>query len=363
MGFDLMRLTRSILRAQYIAPLLTLLLCVPLVQAQDVTPTLAVPTPVFDAVGARFETNNYTPLIGEPFELRLVVEVPAEASVTMPAIPPDWPPFMVQEIGEVSVTNYGATSLYEMPMTVILWLPGDYLTAELSVSYQMPDGSAPISLRVAPGTFTVPSVLDEADLNLRPLKATIDLPYVSPLLGLGALAGIIAIIGVVFWWLKRNAGGSSGRWRLTASRELNPGEAALAQLNRIVTEEIPALIAYPMVADCLRTYIERRYELPAHDMSTDELFDLIDKQMLLSEKQRIGLLQILDWADLVKFAGLEPASASTKRLVNVSIGWLQASEAMFARQEALERKIAEQSGAQTDRLPMVQAPRNGRSDE
>ncbi|MBC7814254.1 MAG: hypothetical protein H7175_24075, partial [Burkholderiales bacterium] len=78
------------------------------------TLTLPGPTPVFEAVGARFETDNYTPLIGEPFHMRLVVEVPAEASVTMPQIPPDWPPFMVQEIREVMVTNYGATTLYEL---------------------------------------------------------------------------------------------------------------------------------------------------------------------------------------------------------------------------------------------------------
>jgi hypothetical protein len=75
-------------------------------------------------VSANFVAELGAPLIGQPIDLVLTINVPADATVTLPTFTADWPPFMIREIGEVSVSTNAGRTTYQQHLSVILWRPG-----------------------------------------------------------------------------------------------------------------------------------------------------------------------------------------------------------------------------------------------
>ena len=49
-------------------------------------------------VSAYFAADTDAPLIGQPFQLSLVVKAPADVLITLPQLSTDMPPFMVRDI-------------------------------------------------------------------------------------------------------------------------------------------------------------------------------------------------------------------------------------------------------------------------
>ncbi len=276
---------------------------------------------------ATFTADKGTPLIGEPIQLTLTVQVPAQSAVTMPTFPSDWPPFMVKDVGTVSVTQQGDQSVYQQILTVILWQPGDYQTPQLVIPYQ-PPGSAQISqLTVQPIFFTVPSVFNDTDLTLRPFKPPIELPYIS-IWAVGAalvIAAVGAFFGVRYWR-------TSPRFaRQTVTEDAlshfpAAAQAALRELKRIGEKVNSPAEIYAQTADCLRIYLHGRFDIYADEMTTGELQTALEAKSVVSERRQRELDQLLERADLVKFAHLEPKAPSAKQFLTVAERWIQTIE-------------------------------------
>lgn len=86
---------------------------------------------------------------------------------------------------------------------------------------------------------------------------------------------------------------------------------ALRELDRIKDEKIwqqgKSKQYYSELTDALRTYIEDRFEIRAMEQVTDEILDSFRlEKNLLSQKSFLNISQILQLADLVKFAKYEP---------------------------------------------------------
>ena len=94
-----------------------------------------------------------------------------------------------------------------------------------------------------------------------------------------------------------------------AQEPLTPYAQALAQLERIERERWPMRGAvarhYEETVDALRGYLEAREEMPAREQTTEELLWALPPH-LSGEGFRERLRELLDEADLVKFARLRP---------------------------------------------------------
>jgi|FLYN01.1.fsa_nt_gi hypothetical protein len=288
-------------------------------------------------VVARFTSDNPTRLVGEKVNLTLVVEVPADAVVTFPEFPTDWPPFEVQSVGEINRTVSGDTAIYRQTLTVIAWRPGDHPTPETFVQYQLtPDGEA-FSIAAEPTVITVPSVLVSGDANLRPLKPPASLPYLPPWLILIAAVALIGIARAVVWWRAR--GGSVQRL-FTLGRAgtmaYSPKQRALLQLQNIREGKLSPMIVYATVADCLRTYIQRQFNVSALDMTTNELMTTLQTQKTIPTPLQRDLARMLEYADLVKFAHVQPGERAVKQLLETAEKWVEAVEPAVNGDEAIE---------------------------
>jgi hypothetical protein len=275
-----------------------------------------------------FTADIGSPLIGQPIDLLFTVQVPDGTEVNLPVFPTDWPPFMIQNISEVSTTTSNGITIHSQHLIVSLWRPGEYQTPETLVEYQLPNSTETRQIPAQPAYFDVKSILDANDLKLRPLKPPVSMFYIPPLVvGLGVLT--LGAVGA-FVWSKRNRFIIS---RLaTNPNKLHPAaQAALSEIKRIDNANNASPNAYAVVSDALRRYLLGRFGVRAIDMTSQELMVDLSQGQDLSERRQRELVNLLEQADLVKFAGIQPSSKFTDKLLNVAYGWVMAVE-----QESIE---------------------------
>jgi hypothetical protein len=270
-----------------------------------------------------FTADIGSPVIGQPIDLLFTVQVPDSTKVNLPVFPTDWPPFMIQNVAEVSTTTSNGITIYSQHLIVSLWRPGEYQTPETVVEYQLANSTETRQITAQPAYFDVKSVLDADDLNLRPLKPPVSMFYVPPLVvGLGVFT--LGAVGA-FVWSKRKRFNIS-RLAVNSSNLHPAAQAALSEIKRIGGTSNASTTAYAVVSDALRRYLLGRFGVRAIDMTSQELIADLSNGQDLSERRQRELANLLEQADLVKFAGMQPSSKFTDKLLNVAYGWVMAVE-------------------------------------
>lgn len=283
-----------------------------------------------EAVRAVFTADKGAPLIGEPVALTLTVEVDTQRAAleALPEFPEEWGAFVVREAGEVTESDFGSSRMYQQTLAVILWEPGEYTTPETYVSVRDLSTGQLQQVRVQDSFFTVATVLDGTDLELRPLKPPIWLEYVSPLVTMGAVLAFSSVTAGLIWLLRR-------RWSAARlDEDASPIHQAVRRLDGFAREGLPAVLLYPLVADCLREYLQNRYAVRAQDMTTEELIHVLDETQLMPDRLTADLRRILEGADLVKFAGARPGKTSAQQLLLTARDWLGRAESFAPGVEA-----------------------------
>ncbi len=273
-----------------------------------------------ETINAYFAGENLSPPIGVPVTLTLTAEVPAGANIqSWPEFPEDAPPFMLLEAGEVYIQQDGERQIHQQTFTVILWEAGDFQTPEMHILYTTATGES-TETAVEATFFTVPSMLDGISDVLRPLKPPIYLPYLPPWLILVSI-GIVITVGYGLRWLTVRR-----RISFSDARPGTPVQIALSQLTRMSKQKLSANVLYPQVADCIREYVQQRYNVPAQEMTTAELMDTLLKHPRFTPQLKDDLLRLMEQADLVKFARFQPPPGSSQRLLDFARRWVENAE-------------------------------------
>lgn len=278
-------------------------------------------------VTARWSSDASSVLVGEPAHLVLVVEAPVDANVAFPEFPTDWPPFVVQSVSAISRTVSGDTATYRQTLTVIAWRPGDHPTPETFVQYQLSSGEPVQSILAEPTVITVPSVLENGDTELRPLKPPVSLPYLPPWLLLVVAVMVVLLTRGAMWWRSRRVTLPDGSLHDGAGNpDYSPKQRALAELRSIRGGTLSPGVVYSTVADCLRTYVQGQFNVSALDMTTVELMDTLRSQAVMPKPQQRDLARMLEYADLVKFADAQPGERAVKQLLVTAEKWIERVE-------------------------------------
>ena len=254
--------------------------------------------------------NGWT--VGDRIPLRLKATYPAGMPVTLPELPDTWGAFEVREQRLLQpLNNENGTLSIVREATVTLWAPGDHQTPPLTVHYR--DGDQQLHEVLVPSvSVTIASVLKEDDVEKRDLKPQVTLP--RPPLWPWILAGLLVamLVGLVAWLLM-------ARWRRRAipiQAQLQPVDPrpphaiAYGELTRIASLNLPSQgevkYRYTLLADCMRTYVEGRYRIPAMDHTTEELVSAF-RSIRTDHTHSRMFGELLSEADLVKFAKLRPS--------------------------------------------------------
>ncbi len=99
-------------------------------------------------------------------------------------------------------------------------------------------------------------------------------------------------------------------WRRRPRPILAPHETALAELDRIATGKLAndkdIEQHYVRIAEVLRRYLGSRFEIPWQDRTTRELTSALQTIKHLTSEQQHSVAELLNQADLVKFARQRP---------------------------------------------------------
>jgi hypothetical protein len=261
--------------------------------------------------------------VGDRIRLRLEIKHPAGSAVELPQLDPEWDGFEVIEQTEPeTIDNEDGTATTGQDIVVTRFEPGQFQTPRLVVTHRQADGSieelaAPlISVRIT-------SVLTDVNY-LRDIKPQAELPEpaVWPLVA-GSLLTSLLLTGLVAGaalWLYH-------RWRTRPAPaglplpviDTRPPEViALGELDRIEAMNLPAENRikehYSLVANCLRFYIEGRYNIPALEQTTTELRAAF-RRSTVSMQDVAAFMSIFSESDLVKFARYNPPPAEINSLI------------------------------------------------
>jgi hypothetical protein len=293
---------------------------------------------------ADFIADNYIPLIGEPIELTLTVHTePGVDVIDWPEFPEDWRPFMVREVGEVEVDEQpDGSATHRQWLQVYVWRPGDFETPETYIGYRLQASGEVFRIPARSIFFSVPSVLETEDLNLltiHPYRPPVSFFYIPPWLVIVVVVGA----GGVFWLGRRWWREHRPRRREPVATPKTPAQITLDALERLHTlDSSPAAMCIQM-ADMLRMYIQRRFDIPAQDRTTIELMAALEDAGQFDKRHRDELRRLLEQADLVKFAGLQPDQTTIDHMLTAARRWITRVDAPLESQteEIVENEVAQ----------------------
>jgi hypothetical protein len=251
--------------------------------------------------------------VGDSIRLTLAVTHPAGYQVILPAVAPAWGDFTVVSQSPATTTapqNADGTETTTAAIDVRLFKPGAFHTPPLEVSVTDGHGGLQV-VTAAPAAVTITPVLQEGDTELRDIKPQAALPIATawPWLVAGLVA-VAALAGAIVWRMRRRRKGAVDN-RL-------PHEVALDGLILIEGLRLPEQGRfkehYTLVSDTVRTYVERRYGIPALERTTGEIRPDLAR-IGLSSEVTAALIAFLQESDLVKFSKWTPDVASAYELL------------------------------------------------
>ena len=262
-------------------------------------------------ISADFDTNQVR--IGELFHLDLAVEQPVGLSVDFPVIrdtlvdkvevleshPADT--VVSDEVLQIS-KRYTLTSfdsgLYQVPPLLFHFRQGDWKDSL---------GTYPLYLLV----HTV-----AVDSSIYDVKSPIHMPVgfmeVFPYL-IGGLA-LVVCVGILIWYIRKRR---SGKPVFLPEKPAEPAHViALRELNVLQEQKLwqqnEFKKYYTRLTEVIRRYMERRYNIPAMEMTSHETLQAWSASGEDREDLTGSLRSLLNLADLVKFAKEKPLATDNE---------------------------------------------------
>jgi hypothetical protein len=266
---------------------------------------------------ARWTAPTQPVLIGEPFILQLEIVLPPDSELVDPTPPSVWGDYWLVPLAPMEMSQQAdGTRRYQQRFNATLWNTGQLATPELTLTYRLMEQGSEQTLQLPSITVVVNSVLNPDDLNLRPMRPPLVMMYVPPLM-IAAIGVLVLVLAYMIWQIIR------GR-RMTdrTATSLTPARLALEELNRLARLDDPVRV-HLRVADVLRRFIGARVGLTVMDLTTEELLQCLPPTSV-PEARRLELQQLLEYADLVKFAQVKPGPG--QRIVGAARRWVSEVE-------------------------------------
>lgn len=148
---------------------------------------------------------------------------------------------------------------------------------------------------------------DAQEMDIRDIRGPVEYPLDPVFVGLLFAAALILIIFLVWMIIKyRKAKPKTVRTKIQL-----PWELAIEQLNHLMennyieTNKFDSF--YMELSGILRSYLENNFSIRAPEMTTEEFLSSIRKNDILFGEQKEALKKFLLYADMVKFAKVNPS--------------------------------------------------------
>lgn len=137
------------------------------------------------------------------------------------------------------------------------------------------------------------------------------------------LAAVLAIAGLVYYYKKRPK--KESPVVVPAAPVLSADVISLNKLNELRSKNLwqqgEVKLYYSELSDVMREYLEKRFQVKAHEQTTDELFENLISKPISGESKTL-LRQVLVLADLVKFAKHKPEAFENEQSMEKAISFI-----------------------------------------
>ncbi|MBN1466020.1 hypothetical protein JXA02_09675 [candidate division KSB1 bacterium] len=210
---------------------------------------------------------------------------------------------------------------------------GDYLIPEVAIQYRAQGDSSWQTLMTEPHDIVVESLNPDEAGDIRDIKPPMTPPRDYARLIKSVISGVLllAVILFVLYYLKRRREGKS----LIPMRGKPPRpahEIALEALQRLRESDLlssgKVKEFYTELSDIVRQYVEGRFYMPAMEMTTTQLVNVMREQNL-PDKDIEKLNALLARSDLVKFAKLEPPADENTASLQLATDYVNETKLVF----------------------------------
>lgn len=281
-------------------------------QSQSVEPITGQSKPV----KIEIEIDKTEAQVAEQIQMKITATAPQNVTVKLPE--------MKQQLGEFEVTAVKDT--LDIPVgSERSWIRHVYLESLVSGKLEIPsieisyvDRRGPVpatGLQSTPVQFlSIRSALEgvEDPTQFRDIKSVEFAPEAPPRnrfwLGVTAVAcGIVFVAACAIVMLRRKSEPSPKHRAIQSLDELRESQAF--QDNE--TKQV-----YERTVGILRTFVDRQFGISAPRLTTNEFLQAMQSDDRLTAEFRSGLSDLLHLADMVKFAGMLPASNQLSTVVD-----------------------------------------------
>lgn len=285
-------------------------------------------------------------MIGEQIEYTLRVEASKEVDLTLPNIE-DTLSSVLEVIAPLSSDTILEENriLIEHSYLITGFEPGSQIVPSQEVIYKK--GVLSDTARSMPLMLHVYAPEVDTSQQIKPIKAPINTPVtfkeILPWAAIG-LGGLL-IAGAVLWLLMRFLRRKKDPEAIY-QKPLEPAHIiAFRELDRLKEEKIwsQGLVKqyYTRLTEITRRYIERQYGIPAMESTTDEILHAFRKVNLDDSLLDEMLKQLLELADLVKFAREDPLPVDNQTHLNNAYIFVQKTYPQFYRTEEKKEVVDE----------------------
>jgi hypothetical protein len=316
-------------------------------QTTETTETTVI-TPAKDAIAKTTENGPVKatikvwpakPTLGEPIYARLEIDAPAGISIEAP-----FQEAGDQRLGRFRVVGFtrdtehkpGGGQLHQQTYTLEAQTSGRHRIPPLRL--EMIDARGPAEKAKPQEILT-----DEVPLEVAPVKTEAVDARLEPALGrldpdVGKTSWVL-VLGIVSIALVVGSGsilayrGMSARRRIENQRSAY--DEAVAHLRALEQRGAPddgeADAWFVELSSIVRTYLEKRYEIRAPELTTEEFLLVATARPELKQDHRVLLTQFLERCDRVKFAGYRPDAEESIATLAAARGFVEDTRLQLAR--------------------------------
>lgn len=273
------------------------------------------------------ELNPSTILIGEQTNLKVRVVYPSESSVRL-VLPNDTLVTGVEIVrsslvDSMTVNNQLSELIYEVVITSFdsATYQLNNIQALVGGELVMDDDPPHLIVNTVPVDTTQPEQFFDIKEQWKP-------PFVwqDYLIYLYIVLGLLLLLLLTYWVTKRLKSGKNGTNERKEVSLLDPYTEAMTALNTLKEKELweqnQVKIYYTELTDILRRYLCRVYGISTLDKTSSEILDEF-RVNFGRERMYNELKEILETADLVKFAKFHPSSLENSSVLTASVTFVE----------------------------------------
>ena len=280
--------------------------------------------------------------IGEQVQLKIDATLPRNARI-------HWPVFADTAFAPIEITGHSKVDTiettrntylqYRQILSITSFDSGYKTIPPISIEYQLPGDTARLktftdSLILHVRTVEVDTTKAIRDIKA-PMQAPLTLSELWPVFGGIAVLGLIAAGIWYYLWRKRI---NKPLFPVIRKPQLPPWQNALEDFNTIESRKLwqngQVKEYHTEITDVLRRYLEEQFRIPAMEMISTDIMEALSADIIFKASAD-SLWQVLELADLVKFAKLLPLPDENERSL------------IYARNFVLNTKPAETTEKET----------------